>query len=153
MNGREVRIKPFILPHQSKLTIPEFEEGAGRHGWNEQQGFYVYRNNRLIVAGEWLIPGMEKLEQYRLARIRIDIGNETDSEWNIDVRKSTAMPPISIQKEIKRIAVAARRESAKVYRHRGKKLARTGKKEQFFVWHQSIRHGKVVWLYQGFSAR
>ena len=143
VNGYEVRIKPYILPHQSKLTQEEFSINAGLHGWNAQQGFYIYRNNRLIVAGEWLIPGMEKLEQYRLARIRIDIGNETDSEWNIDVRKSTAVPPISIQKEIKRIAVTAQRESARVYRHRGKKLARAGKKEQYFVWHQSIRHGKL----------
>ena len=143
VNDHEVRIKPFILPHQSKLTQEEFSINAGTHGWNAQQGFYIYRNNRLIVAGKWLIPGMEKLEQYRLARIRIDIGNETDSEWNIDVRKSIAVPPISIQKEIKRIAITAQRASAKVYRHRGKKLARTGKKEQHFVWHQNIRHGKL----------
>ena len=143
INGYEVKVKSYILPHQSKLSKEEYTVGAGLHGWNAQQGFYLFRNNRLIIAGEWLIPGMEKLEQYRLARIRIDIGNETDSEWNIDVRKSTAMPPISIQKELKRIATAAQRESAKIYKHRGKKLARKGKKEQFFVWHQSVRHGKL----------
>lgn len=146
VNGYEVKIKSYILPHQSKLTPEEFVENAGLHGWNAQQGFYIYRNNRLIVSGDWLIPGMEKLEQYRLARIRIDIGNETDSEWNIDVRKSIAVPPISIQKELKRVAVAAQRESARVYRHRGKKLARKGKKEQFFVWHQKIRHGKLGYV-------
>ena len=143
VNGFEVGIKPYILPHQSKLTPEEFSRSAGIHGWNAQQGFYIYRNNRLIVSGDWLIPGMEKLEQYRLARIRIDIGNETDNEWKIDVKKSTAIPPISIQKEIKRIAIAAQRESAKIYRHRGKKLARTGKKEQFYVWRQNIRNGKL----------
>lgn len=143
VNGAEVRIKTYILPHQSKLSSEEFSKNAGLHGWNAQQGFYIFRNNRLIVSGEWLLPGMEKLEQYRLARIRIDIGNETDDEWSIDVRKSTAVPPISIQKEIKRIAVAAQRESAKIYRHRGKKLARKGKQEQFFVWHQNVRHGKL----------
>lgn len=143
VNGHEVRVKPYILPHQSKLSADEFKDNAGLHGWNVQQGFYVYRNNRLIVAGEWLIPGMEKLEQYRLARIRVDIGNETDSEWNIDVRKSTAIPPISIQKEMKRLAVVCQRESSRIYRHRGKKLARMGKKEQHFVWHQNVRHGKL----------
>ena len=143
VNGYEVVIKPFILPHQSKLSAEEFAQNAGRHGWNAQQGFYIFRNRRLIVSGEWLIPGMEKQEQYRLARIRIDIGNETDSEWNIDVRKSTAVPPISIQEEIKRIAVAAQRESSRIFRHRGKKLARKSNKEQFFVWHQSIRRGKI----------
>lgn len=143
VNGEEVLIKPYILPHQSKLSAEEFQFYAGLHGWNAGQGFYIYRNNRLIVAGDWLIPGMEKLEQYRLARIRIDIGNKTDSEWNIDVRKSTAIPPISIQKELKRIATVAQKRSTKIYRHRGKKLARKGKKEQFFVWHQNIRRGKI----------
>lgn len=143
VNGCEVKVKPYILPHQSKLSSEEFNENAGLHGWNAQQGFYIYRNNRLIVAGDWLIPGMEKLEQYRLARIRVDIGNETDNEWSIDVRKSTAIPPVSIQKEMKRIATVAQRESSKIYRHRGKKLARIGKKEQFFVWHQNIRNGKL----------
>ena len=143
VNGHEVKVKAYILPHQSKLSVEEFNDNAGPHGWNAQQGFYVYRNNRLIVAGNWLLPGMEKLEQYRLARIRVDIGNETDSEWNIDVRKSTAVPPISIQKELKRIAMVAQRESSKIFRHRGKKLARTGKKEQYFVWHQNVRHGKL----------
>lgn len=143
VNGYEVKVKPYILPHQSKLSVEEFNNNAGLHGWNAQQGFYIYRNNRLIVAGDWLIPGMEKLEQYRLARIRVDIGNETDSEWNIDVRKSIAVPPISIQKELKRIAAVAQRESSKIYRYRGKKLARTGKKEQCFVWHQNVRHGKI----------
>lgn len=143
VNGSEVRIRSYILPHQSKVSPEEYNQGAGLHGWTAQQGFYVYRNNRLIVAGDWLIPGLEKQEQYRLARIRVDIGNETDSEWNIDVRKSVAVPPISIQKELKRIAVAAQRESSKIYRHRGKKLARSGKKEQHFIWHQNVRHGKL----------
>lgn len=143
VNGHEVRIKPFILPHQSKLSTEEFALYGGMHGWNEQQGFYIFRNNRLIVAGSWLLPDMEKKEQYRLARIRIDIGNETDSEWGIDVRKSIAIPPISIQKELRRIAVAAQRESAKIYRHRGKKLARNSSKIQAFVWQQSIRSGKL----------
>ena len=143
VNGKEVKVKTYILPHQSKLSPTEFSHNAGLHGWTAQQGFYIFRNNRLIVSGEWLLSGMEKLEQYRLARIRIDIGNETDSEWSIDVRKSTAVPPISIQKEIRRIALAAQRESSKIYRHRGKKLARKGMKEQSFVWHQSIRYGKL----------
>ena len=143
VNGHEVKVKAFILPHQSKLSTEEFTANQGKHGWNAQQGFYIYRNNRLIVAGDWLLSGMEKLEQYRLARVRIDIGNETDVEWNIDVRKSTAVPPISIQKELKRIALAAQRESARIYRHRGKKLARKGQQERFYVWHQSIRNGKL----------
>jgi len=143
INGHEVTIKPYILPHQSKISTKDFDLYGGVHGWNEQQGFYIYRNNRLIVAGAWLLPDMEKKEPYRLARVRIDIGNETDSEWGIDVRKSIAIPPISIQKELRRIAVATQRESAKIYRHRGKKLARKSSKIQAYVWQQTVRSGKL----------
>ena len=143
VKGHEVLVKPYILPHQSKISTKDFDLYGGVHGWNEQQGFYIYRNNRLIVAGAWLLPDMEKKEPYRLARVRIDIGNETDSEWGIDVRKSIAIPPISIQKELRRIAVATQRESAKIYRHRGKKLARKSSKIQAYVWQQTVRSGKL----------
>jgi len=143
VNGYEVKIRPFILPHQSNLTNEEFALGAGIHGWTEQQGFYIYRNNRLIVMGDWLLHGMEKKEQFRLARVRIDIGNKMDSEWGIDVRKSVAVPPISIQSEIKRIAIAVQKASSKVFGHRGKKIARSAKKEHAYMWHQIVRSGKL----------
>lgn len=40
----------------------------------------------MIVSGNWLLPGMQKKEQYKLARIRIDIDNGQDKEWGIDVK-------------------------------------------------------------------
>lgn len=143
LGASEVKVRTYILPHQSKLSSEEFAANAGEKGWFEQQGFYVYRQKRLIVAANWLLPELAKKESYRLARVRIDIGNQTDNEWAIDVRKSLATPPIEIQKEIKRIALAAQRESAKIFQHRGKKIARKGKQEQSFVWHQNLRQGKL----------
>ena len=137
-----VKVKPYILPHQSRLSVQEFQENEGPRGWNEQQGFYIYRNNRLIVAGEWLLPGLKKLEQYRLARVRIDIGNDMDTLWNIDVRKSTAIPPLAIQEELQRIAKTAQRDSSKVYRQRATRTHKGVKKEPVFVWNQMVRHGK-----------
>ena len=79
------------------MSDQEYKYGEGINGWNEQQGFYIYRQNRLIVAGEWLLPKLQKKEQYKLARIRIDIDNQLDAEWKIDVKKSIAVPPISIK--------------------------------------------------------
>ena len=32
----------------------EYKAAAGPDGWTAQQGFYVYRNERLLVAGSWL---------------------------------------------------------------------------------------------------
>ena len=49
-----VSVQCHVLPHRDKLTAAEFESNAGPGGWTAQQGFYVYRNERLLVAGGWL---------------------------------------------------------------------------------------------------
>ena len=49
-----VKVQGFVLPHRSRLTEDEYLAGGGPRGWLDQQGFYVYRRNRLIVAGDWL---------------------------------------------------------------------------------------------------
>ena len=47
-----MEVKPYILPHQSDFKdLDEYKEAGRINGWNAQQGFYVYRNKRLIVNG------------------------------------------------------------------------------------------------------
>lgn len=140
---KDVIVQAFTLPHHSKLTDEEYKYGEGINGWNEQQGFYIYRNNRLIVAGEWLLPRLQKKEQYKLARIRVDVNNKLDAEWKIDVKKSIAVPPISIKDDLERIAKAARQASSRLFASRGKVISRKAKTEQAFVWHQIEWHGKI----------
>ncbi len=50
LGGRLV-VKPYVLPHVSKISQEVHDRAAGPKGWNAQQGFYVYRNSRLLVAG------------------------------------------------------------------------------------------------------
>jgi hypothetical protein len=90
-------VRPFVLPHKDKLGEKLYEQATGPAGWNAQQGFYVYRNKRLLVAGDWLGLGYPKEEQFKLARIQIDLPNTMDSDWDIDVKKSRARPPGSIR--------------------------------------------------------
>ncbi len=91
-----MKINYFILPHKDKCKEREYEEYAGEDGYLESQGFYVYRNYRLITWGTWF-KIMEKLNAYRLCRVRIDIGNDMDFRWKIDVKKSNANPPKAIR--------------------------------------------------------
>ena len=49
-----VKVLPFVLPHHDKLEPHVFQFASGPRGWNAHQGFYVYRNKRLLVAGDWL---------------------------------------------------------------------------------------------------
>ena len=143
LNGKFVEVQPVVLPHRSKLTEDEFELAGGERGWNSLQGFYVYRNKRLLVAGDWLGLGFQKEEHYKLARIQVDITNEMDALWQIDVRKSVAVPPASMRKELRRIAKATRVRAVEVYRHRGKIIKKTGSKELVPTWQQRVQHGKI----------
>lgn len=142
LQNNRVTIRGFVLPHKSKLTEEEFRKAEGPKGWNEQQGFYIYRNERLLLAGEWL--GMfRKEEHYKLARIMIDLPNNLDAEWQIDIKKSVARPPLVLRDQLKAYANKVRSQAVEVYRHKGKILQRKYAAIQFqSVWHEKLRHGK-----------
>lgn len=122
-NSGLVLAQCHVLPHRDKLNTDEFEESAGSAGWTAQQGFYVYRNERLLVAGGWLGLGRPKAwnreEAYRLARIRLDIPNTADADWKIDVRKSTARPPVSLRPWLTALAENTRDRARRVFAFRG----------------------------------
>jgi len=115
-----VEITYFILPHMSEIKKTEYENSGGSLGWFQEQGFYIYRGDRLLVAGEWL--GLEKKRDYsKLARIAVNFTNANDFNWHLDIKKSTATPPIEIRKELLRIAKIAIMKSAKIYNWREQK--------------------------------
>ena len=104
----------------SEIGKEEYEKTGGSLGWFEQQGFYVYRGSRLLVAGDWL--GFQKKRDYsKLARIAVNFSNIGDFNWKLDIKKSTATPPIEIRKELDRISKIAITKSAKIYNWRGQK--------------------------------
>ena len=115
-----VEITYFILPHMSEIGKTDYENSGGSLGWFQEQGFYIYRGDRLLVAGDWL--GLEKKRDYsKLARIAVSFTNANDFNWHLDIKKSTATPPIEIRKELSRIAKIAIMKSAKIYNWRGQK--------------------------------
>ncbi|MGA7178153.1 MAG: ATP-binding protein [Thiobacillaceae bacterium] len=120
----DITVRGYVLPHRDRFrNEDEHERAGGPDGWVAQQGFYIYRASRLIVAGGWLGLGGSREwlrdEASQLARIRIDIPNNIDSAWRIDVRKATARPPASLRDGLIRIAADIRRAAREVYAHRG----------------------------------
>lgn len=144
--GPQVTVTPYILPHHSRLSAETHRVAGGPAGWNAHQGFYVYRNRRLLVPGDWLGLGFVKEEHYKLARIQVDLPNSLDHEWEIDVRKSQARPPLRYRDTLRRIARAARQRAVDVYRHRGKSVARSTGQNSTFVWTRRIREKKVSYV-------
>ena len=141
----QLTVTPYVLPHQSKLTQDRHQAAAGPMGWNAQQGFYIYRNERLLVPGDWLGLGFQKEEHHKLARIQIDLPNNMDDEWQIDVKKSRARPPGYLRADLRRIAKLTREQAVQIYRHRGKVIARKSSQNHVFLWQQKIRHGKYFY--------
>lgn len=116
-----VEITYFILPHMSEIGKTDYENSGGSLGWFQAQGFYIYRGGRLLVAGDWL--GLEKKRDYsKLARIAVNFTNTNDFNWHLDIKKSTATPPIEIRNELSRISKIAIIKSAKIYNWRGPNL-------------------------------
>ena len=146
--NNQVRIRGYVLPHKSRLSEEEFRNAEGPKGWNAQQGFYIYRNERLLLSGDWL--GMfRKEEHYKLARIQIDLPNSLDPEWQIDIKKSVARPPLAVRDQLKAYANKVRSQAVEVYRHKGKILQRRYAAVQFQpVWQEKYPAGKKVLCYQ-----
>jgi len=143
LKGYKIRIEPFVLPHHTKISAEEHRIAAGPNGWNAHQGFYLYRNNRLIVPGSWLDLGFVAEEHCKLARIRVDIPNALDEEWKIDVRKSQAEVPLAIRKRMKNIATDTRKLATEVYRYRGKSIRReSSHRDAGIVWKVKTNRGK-----------
>jgi len=138
---QKITIRPFVLPYRAKLNDRAYETAGGPGGWNLRQGFYIYRNNRLIVAGDWLGLGFRKETHTKLARILVDIPNSMDEDWKIDVRKSVARPPAHLRDDFKRIARLTIERATAVYRHRGKVIERQTAEDFVFPWNTNVRDG------------
>jgi hypothetical protein len=118
----KIRIRTFVLPHHKELTSEEHKMLGGPSGWNAHQGFFVYRADRLIVSGGWL--GFSKPEEHcKLARITVDLPNNVDESWGLDVIKSKITPPAILMGDMERIARAARSDAMKRYGFHGEKEA------------------------------
>ncbi|MDP3680040.1 MAG: ATP-binding protein [Flavobacterium sp.] len=119
--GSSVSIQPFILPHHSKISQQEYELYATEEGYVKSQGFYLYRENRIIIYGTWW--GLHKaVDAHKLIRVRIEIPNSMDSHWGIDIKKSMARPADIIKSDLRRIISQVTDKGARPFSARGKKI-------------------------------
>lgn len=143
VRGKKVVIRPYILPHLSKLT--EFEIGSlgGSDGLRRKQGFYVYRNKRLLVWGTWFRL-IRQGDLSKLARVQVDIPNSLDDLWTLDIKKSTATPPEEVRKNLANVVDRITECSKRTWTFRGKKEVDDTK---VTIWKRcKTRNGGYVYL-------
>jgi hypothetical protein len=78
-------IRTFIIPRKEEFT--DDDELKRANITTNNQGIYVYRENRLICGPDWL--GIYSKEpHHNLMRVEFSFGYELDSAFHIDIKKS-----------------------------------------------------------------
>lgn len=139
INEQKIKLQPYILPHLSKLTQEDLDKVGGKDRLKNEQGFYVYRNRRLIIWGTWF--RLERKEELsKLARVMVDIPNSLDYMWSIDIKKSTAVLPDIIKRNMYNAVYESVLSSESVHTYRGRKEKKTDDID--YIWERTkVREG------------
>ncbi|HCA55176.1 MAG TPA: ATP-binding protein [Ruminococcaceae bacterium] len=142
IGSEEIKVKPYVLPYINKMSKQDIDAIGGKDELRQQQGFYIYRNKRLIIWGTWFRL-IKQNELGKLARVRVDIPNSLDSIWEIDIKKSTASLPHFIKRNLADIVENTVGRSERVYKYRGRNIQTDS---LIHVWNPVDDRGKFQYL-------
>lgn len=136
-----IYIQPYILPFQKDLSKEDEKKSGGIENFRTRQGFYIYRNDRLIIFGKWFNHRRDELTKY--ARIKVDIPNTLDDVWGIDIKKQNAKIPASIRQRLTRIVDEAMDASIKKQNYRGRIAKIDDNKD--YIWNRMEKRGQYTY--------
>ena len=113
-------VRAWILPHKDDCDEKERDQANIQ---NKRQGFYVFRENRLIHEGGWLgIDGWGSMEPHlSLLRVEFDFDHVLDEAFMVDVKKSRIILDPVLESYLKALLTPIRREADQRYRKKQKK--------------------------------
>ncbi|MGW6584653.1 ATP-binding protein [Streptomyces globisporus] len=113
-----VHLSPFVLPNQNHFSSQAvWKRASGPKGWNRQQGFYIYRADRLIQSGGWCrLRAVD--EHAKLARISLEFFPELDSSFGVNVAKASVSLPEELRKELTPLVKTWGRVADSAYRQK-----------------------------------
>lgn len=95
-----VALHPYVLPGQSEFSDTNaWNRASGPNRWNNQQGLYIYRADRLIQWGGWNRLRTND-EHTKLARVSLDFSPELDAAFGINISKAIVKLPADLRDEI-----------------------------------------------------
>lgn len=102
-------IKAILIPRRDEFSTREAGDKARVS--NDMQGFYVYRENRLIHYGDWM--GMFSKEPHgTLLRVELSFDHKLDEAFHVDIKKSRILLNEEIFNYIKDSVMPAPRRAA-----------------------------------------
>lgn len=118
LKGSQVTLTGYVLPTEKEFSSKAaFVAAAGAKRWNESQGFYVYRNDRLIRSGGWLRMRANE-EHVKYARLSIDFDSDLDDIFQVNVAKSHIVLPQNIKIRFEPTVKAVTSQAQKRYREK-----------------------------------
>jgi hypothetical protein len=113
-----LRVKPYVLPAQAQFSsVDSHIRAGGPKKWNRQQGFYVYRGDRMIQSGGWnRVRTMD--EHSKLARIAIDLPAGVEDLFQINVAKMRVVFPDAMRPQLRALAAGVANRAQEAYRRR-----------------------------------
>lgn len=119
LSGRDLKVRKILIPNFEELPAQIQKDIKNGRGFVNYQGVYIYRSNRLIDFGGWFNLGkrfsFRVQDDFSLGRLVIDLTNEMDMDWRIDIKKTSAIPPDFLIPSLTRLANIARKESAEKF--------------------------------------
>jgi hypothetical protein len=115
-SAAKVTVQPYVLPAQTRFSSAKAHQvAAGPNRWNRQQGFYVYRRDRMIQSGGW--NRIRTLDEHaKLARIAIDLPTGHEELFGINVAKMSIVIPDAARAPLRTIASAVVQQAQWSYR-------------------------------------
>jgi len=110
-----VVVIPYVLPPTSEFNNKDRKRSGGPNRWNKQQGFYIYRNDRMIQSGGWNDLRTQD-EHSKLARVALDFASVADTAFKINISKMSVGLPGALTAQLEVIAGTAVNAAQKVYR-------------------------------------
>jgi len=119
VNGQGVvKFRPFVLPPRELFSSEySFHRLAGPARWNRQQGFYIYRGDRMIQSG-WSYARTAD-EHTKLARAAIDFAPELDDALRVNVAKARVLLPPDLREQLEPAVAELVRQAQTAYRKHG----------------------------------
>lgn len=140
-----VKVKPFIIPNEEDFSSPAaWKKAKGTKGLNRHQGFYFYRNDRLLNCGGW--AGIRTLDEHtKLVRVSIDFDKTLDNNFSINITKMLAKIPPEIFDDLDIDSKKWVSEGNAYYRKKAKKnIKKDNKKPERTKIISEQRFGRIV---------
>ena len=122
----QLKLEPFVLPHQAEFSSAEsFRCASGPANWNQQQGFYIYRADRLIQCGGW--SRLRTLDEHtKLARVALRFLPQLDDAFRVNVAKMRVHLPCTVREQITQAIGPVTKLANDVYRRTVSRLVDGG---------------------------